>query len=184
MQNSFLIGKTIYLRPIDRADAPTIQPWINDPDVRRHLLAYRPMNLQGEEDFIDNLRKSDDSVPLGIVIRESDRFIGTCGLHKIDLKNRQSAFGIVLGVKDEWDHGHGTEATRLIVGYGFDTLNLHRIWLHVAEDNARAIHCYEKVGFQREGTLRQDHFRAGRYWDTIVMGLLQDEWRGTIPTAS
>jgi RimJ/RimL family protein N-acetyltransferase len=127
VQNPFLIGKIIYLRPLERADAPTVQPWINDPDVRRHLLAYRPMSLQAEEDFIDNLRKCEDSVALAIVVRETDRFIGVGGLHKLDFKNRQAAFGILLGVKDEWDHGHGTEATRLIVDYGFATLNLHRI---------------------------------------------------------
>src|SRR5262249_14422848 len=127
--------------------------------------------------FIDNLRKVEDSVTLAIVVRETDRFVGIGGLHKIDSKNRQAAFGILLGVKDEWDHGHGTEATRLIVAYGFATMNLHRIWLHVSEDNARAIRCYEKSGFRREGTLRQDHFRTGRYWDTIVMGLLHNEWQ-------
>jgi RimJ/RimL family protein N-acetyltransferase len=177
VQTPFLIGKTIYLRPLERADAPIVQPWINDPDVRRHLLVHRPMNLQGEEDFIDRLQKSEDSVALAIVVRETDRFIGVCGLHKFDLKNRQAAFGILLGVKDEWDHGHGTEATRLIVEHGFATLNLHRIWLHVSEDNARGIRCYEKVGFQREGILRHDHYRAGRYWNTIAMAALRDEWQ-------
>jgi UDP-4-amino-4,6-dideoxy-N-acetyl-beta-L-altrosamine N-acetyltransferase len=177
VQNPFLIGKTIYLRPLERADAPTVQPWINDPDVRRHLLAHRPMNLHGEEDFIDKLQKSEDSVGLVIVVRETDRSIGVCGLHNIELKSRQAALGILLGAKDEWDHGHGTEATRLIVEYGFDTLNLNRIWLHVFEDNARARRCYEKVGFQREGILRQEHYRAGRYWDTITMAILRDEWQ-------
>jgi hypothetical protein len=59
----------------------------------------------------------------------------------------------------------------------FDTLNLNRLWLHVYDSNPAGIRCYEKVGFKREGVLRQDHFGEGRYADTIVMGLLRDEWK-------
>ena len=63
-----------------------------------------------------------------------------------------------------------------ITFYAFRTLNLNRIWLHVFEFNERALRAYEKVGFVREGVLRQDVFREGRYWNTVVMGILRDEW--------
>jgi len=178
MQNPFLIGKAIYLRPLEREDAPTLLSFVNDPDVTRHLLLHRPMNLQAEQDFIDGLTADEDQVVLGIVLRDGDRLIGSGGLHKVDWRCRQAGFGILLGVKDEWGRGHGTETTRLVVDYAFATLNLNRVWLHVFEDNARAIRCYEKVGFRREGLLRQDYFRAGRYWDTITMAVLRDEWPG------
>jgi RimJ/RimL family protein N-acetyltransferase len=56
-------------------------------------------------------------------------------------------------------------------------LNLHRVWLHVYEFNPRAVRVYEKVGFRHEGRLRQAIFHDGRYWDTLVMGLLHAEWR-------
>jgi [ribosomal protein S5]-alanine N-acetyltransferase len=72
--------------------------------------------------------------------------------------------------------GYGSEATRLLVRHGFETLNLHRIWLHVYEYNERGIRAYERVGFQREGVLRQDRFYEGRYWNTLVMGILREEW--------
>ena len=60
--------------------------------------------------------------------------------------------------------------------YAFETLNLNRVWLHAFEYNKGGLRAYEKVGFKREGVLRQDCFREGRYWDTIVMGLLREEW--------
>ena len=113
-----------------------------------------------------------------IVAREGDVPLGMTGLHKIDPRHRHAEFGIMLGDPDRWGQGHGSEATRLMVRYGFETLNLHRIWLHVYEDNARGIRAYEKAGFRKEGVLRQDCFREGRYWDTIVMGLLREEWPG------
>jgi UDP-4-amino-4,6-dideoxy-N-acetyl-beta-L-altrosamine N-acetyltransferase len=177
MRIPFLIGSTTYLRPLEREDAAIILPWVNDPEVTRHLLLHRPINLRAEEDYIDRLYQSEQDVYLGIAIRKDDRLIGGCALHRIDAKNRSTSFGIFLGDKDSWGRGHGTEATRLLVGYAFETLNLNRVWLHVFEDNAGAIRCYEKVGFQREGLLRQDYFRAGRYWNTVVMGILREEWQ-------
>jgi RimJ/RimL family protein N-acetyltransferase len=178
VRNPFRVGELIYLRPLEREDAPTIAPWINDPDVSRNLLQYLPLNVRAEEQFIDRLYQDDQQTALGIVVKETDRLIGVTGLHKHDHRSRQASFGILLGVKTEWDKGYGTEATALVVRYAFDTLNLNRVWLHVFEDNARAIRAYEKVGFRREGLLRQDNFRDGRYGNTVVMGLLREEWAG------
>jgi RimJ/RimL family protein N-acetyltransferase len=117
-------------------------------------------------------------VHLGIALRESDRLVGATGLHHTDLRNRHAAFGIVIGEKDFWGKGLGSEATRLVVGYAFGTLNLNRVWLEVYEYNPRAARVYEKAGFRVEGRLRQDTFRDSRYWDTLVMGILRDEWHG------
>jgi [ribosomal protein S5]-alanine N-acetyltransferase len=176
MKNPFLAGHRVYLRPLEHADAPSFVPWLNDIAVRRHLVVYRPTNLASEEAFIEGINKSGHDVALAIVERNDDRLIGVAGLHRIDPKNRQAAFGIFIGRADARNRGLGTEATALIVGYGFDTLNMNRIWLHVYEDNVAAVHVYEKLGFKREGLLREDYFREGRYWNTVVMGILRSEW--------
>jgi diamine N-acetyltransferase len=176
MTNAFLVGANIYLRPVERADAPTFVGWLNDAEVTRYLLAYRPMTLRAEEDFIDRAGEGDDVI-LGIVLREGDRLIGGTGLHQIDQRCRRACFGIFLGDKESWGKGYGTEATRLLLGYAFGTLNLNRVWLHAFEYNERGLRCYEKIGFRREGVLRQDTFRDGRYWDTVAMAILRDEWQ-------
>jgi RimJ/RimL family protein N-acetyltransferase len=180
VQNPFLVGATTYLRPLEKADATVLLPWVNDSEVTRYLTLHRPINLKSEEDFIERLTQKEEAVFFAIVIRDGDRLIGGCGLREIDAKNRSASLGIFIGAKDVWRRGHGTEATRLTVGYAFDTLNLNRVWLHVAEDNERGKHCYEKVGFRPEGLLRQEHYRAGRYWNTVVMGILREEWQ--VPT--
>ncbi|MBI4636449.1 MAG: GNAT family N-acetyltransferase [Candidatus Rokubacteria bacterium] len=177
MRNPFLIGTKIYLRPLEREDAALFVPWINDAEVNRTLNRYRPMTLEAEEEFIQSLVKSEHDLALGIVARQTDRLIGATGLHRIDFRNHHAAFGIVIGDKNEWNKGYGTEATGLLVGYAFGTLNLNRVWLHVYENNPRAIHVYEKVGFKREGVLRQDRYQEGRYWDAITMGILREEWK-------
>ncbi len=175
MTNPFLVGASVYLRPLGRADAPAFLTWLNDAEVARFLLAYRSMTLRAEEEFIDNLGQGDD-VTLGIVLREGDRLIGGTGLHQIDQRCRRASFGILIGDKGAWGKGYGTEATRLMLGYAFGTLNLNRVWLHVYEYNERGIRSYEKVGFRREGVLRQDTYRDGRYWDTVAMAMLREDW--------
>jgi RimJ/RimL family protein N-acetyltransferase len=176
VQNPFLIGTKIYLRPLERTDAPVIAPWFNDPDVRRTVLAYRPLNLRAEEELIDKLTQDEQVIVLGIVVPPADLLIGVTGLHHIDFKNRHAAFGIVIGDKAAWGKGYGTEATRLIVQHAFETVNLNRVWLHVYEFNERGIRTYERVGFQKEGVLRQETFREGRYWNTLLMAILREEW--------
>ena len=176
MTNPYLIGDRIYLRPLERADAPTVVAWFNDPEVRRYLQVYRPMSVQAEEEFLEKLGRDETHLALGIALKETDQLIGAAGLKDIDFKNRHAAFGITIGVPTEWGKGHGTEATALIVRHAFLAMNLNRVWLHVYEFNTRGMRAYEKVGFRKEGVLRQDTYRDGRYWDTIVMGILRADW--------
>ena len=175
MRNPFLIGPAVYLRPLELDDAATILPWFNDPEVTRLLRRCRPITLAEEQEFLQRLRSAETEVRFGIALREADQLIGTAGLRGIDDRNRHSEFGISIGEKQHWGKGHGTEATGLVMRYAFQTLNLNRLWLHVYEYNARAIRVYEKLGFRVEGRLRQDTFREGRYWDTLVMGVLREE---------
>jgi RimJ/RimL family protein N-acetyltransferase len=167
MVNPFLVGQRVYLRPFQRADAPVLVRSMNDPAVRRSLLLERPITLEEEEEFLARLTGNKEMVLLGVVARDGDRLVGSTGLSAIQPSSRQAQFGIFIGGSEEWGKGYGTEATELMVGYGFETLNLNRIWLHVFEDNLRAISVYEKIGFAREG----------RYLDRLSMAVLQEEWR-------
>jgi [ribosomal protein S5]-alanine N-acetyltransferase len=176
VKNPYLVGSTVYLRPLEREDAPLIVPWFNDREVTRTLHFRRPVNLQFEEEFIAKAYQDEHKLVLGIAVRADDRLIGTAGLHEIDFKNRHASFGLSIGEKSEWGKGYGTEVTRLLVEHAFGSLNLNRVWLEVHADNLRGRRAYEKVGFREEGILRQEQYREGRYWDTIVMAILREEW--------
>lgn len=178
MLNPCIIGERLYLRPLEIADAPIAAAWMNDPEVARTLKHRPPVSLKDEENFILQCNQRPDELVLGIVLKDGDRLIGSTGLHRIDPVNRSAMFGILIGVKELWNQGHGCEATRLVVRHAFDTLNLHRVCLHVYEFNPAGKRVYEKIGFRQEGVLRQDIWRDGRYWDTYVMGLLRSEISG------
>jgi len=177
MRNPFLIGERLYLRPLELGDLEACLRWINDPEVTRTLALYRPLNSLREREWLERLYKDDRDIVLAIILKESDKHIGNVGLHRIDWKDRRAELGILIGEREEWGKGYGAEAIELMLDYAFTKLNLHRVFLRVYANNPRAIRCYEKIGFRREGVLRESHFAEGRYWDTLVMGILQREWR-------
>jgi RimJ/RimL family protein N-acetyltransferase len=128
-----------------------------------------------EEDWFDRYQAArDHEVRLGIVLEDSSELIGAVYLTQIDWVNRSAYFGLLIGEREHWGQGYGTEATRLAVEHAFFDLNLRRITLHVLEDHDRAIGVYERVGFEREGVLREAVYKDGKYRSLVVMGLVRD----------
>lgn len=177
MRNPFLIGDRIYLRPLEEEDLDRCMRWINDPEILTTLGRRFPMSRALEREWITSQYKSEKDLSLAIVIKDGDLHIGNCGFNSIDYLNRKAVFGILIGEKDNWGHGYAPEAAKLILGYGFDELNLHRISLEVYSHNKRAQRAYERVGFIHEGAMREAYFRNGRYYDNLIMGILRSEWR-------
>ncbi|HZZ83910.1 MAG TPA: GNAT family protein [Anaeromyxobacteraceae bacterium] len=171
-------GARVRLRALVRADAPALASFVNEPLVRRTALLAGPVTVQQEEDFVLRVRASAVDAVFGIELREGPRLVGVAGLHAIDRGSRSAQFGIFVGVPELWNQGYGTEATRLTVSHAFRALQLHRVWLHVFTENAAGIRCYEKVGFAKEGLLREAVFHEGRYHDLVVMALLRQDWDG------
>lgn len=174
-----IYGKRVRLRGAEREDLPTFVRWLNDPAVRQGLDTHLPMSLAREEKwFEDMMAHLPEEQVLVIEVKRGSKWtpIGSCDLDDIRWKDRNAEIGIMIGEKKYWDKGYGQEAMLLLMAHGFDTLNLHRLYLYVFEDNARAIHAYEKIGFVHEGRLREDEFGDGAYKDVLLMGMLRSEW--------
>jgi RimJ/RimL family protein N-acetyltransferase len=183
MNNPFLIGKRLYLRPIELDDAPRLVRWLNHPEVRRHLARQTPLNLIAEEAFLRKTSTSATDRVLLIVLRggivadlPADLPIGVIGLHGIGTPVGSCELGIAIGEPGRWGQGYGAEAIDLLLGHAFGDLALHRVALHVDADHARGITCYAKSGFVKEGTLRGHAFRDGQFVDTLSMSILAPEW--------
>ncbi|MFE3796219.1 GNAT family N-acetyltransferase [Nocardia tengchongensis] len=180
-----LTGPTVSLRPFTAADVDAMRAMLRDPHVRRLTGSVHDeaAALEAEDSFeLDRLRqwyltRSDqsDRLDLAIIDAATGECVGEVVLNQWDPGNQSCNFRILLGPAGQ-DRGFGTEATRLIVGYGFESLLLHRISLEVYAFNPRARHVYEKVGFRAEGT-RRDAFRYEGTWiDAILMSILAPEW--------
>jgi len=166
------------LRAIEREDVPRFVRWFNDPEVRQFLTMYRPLSRAEEERWVESLASRREDVVLAIEVRAGDQWvhIGNVGLHRIDWKNRTATLGIVIGEREYWGKGYGTEAVRTMLRYAFEELGLNRVELETYSFNPRAIRCYEKAGFKREGVRRQALYRNGKFHDVILMGILRDEF--------
>ena len=181
-----MTGSQVSLRSLTGEDAVAFVPWVNDPEVTRTLaVGAAVMDKQAEQAWIERTNASESAVLFGIVVQETDRLIGSVGLSQIDFRHRSASLGMLIGEKSMWGKGYGTEATRLVVRHAFEELRLNRVQLQVYEYNLRGIRVYEKVGFRREGVLRQEHVYDGRFWDTVVMAILREEWekRPTLPAS-
>lgn len=173
-------GKRVVLRALEPGDAECCHRWMNDPEVTHNLAMRYPLSLPQEQAWVNCDR--DPLKDLHLMIELTDGTpIGACGLGGAGNVERSASLGISIGEKEYWGQGYGTDAMLTLCGFGFDQMNLHRIWLHVYPFNPRGIRCYEKCGFQHEGRLREAHFRHGQYHDILVMGLLAGEFRERWP---
>lgn len=172
------VGELVRLAPRSREDIPIYTRWFQDYEVQRLLSpgVLVPMSSEAETAWYERSLNDENSYHFAIRALADDRLLGNCSLFGIDQKNRLATFGNVIGEKDCWGQGYGSDATRTIVRFGFLELNLNRIQLDVYDYNKRAIRAYEKVGFLHEGTRRQAVFREGEYHDNLIMAVLRDEW--------
>ena len=138
-----LKGEKVVLRPYKRSDINDFLRWFNDAEVVQYFGAYLPITDIAEEKFIEDLatkiQAGTDVVFVIEAIDDDNRPIGSIGLERINPTNRHAMFGIARGEKSHWEKGYGTEATRLILDYGFRQLNLHRIYSGALAFNERSI---------------------------------------------
>jgi RimJ/RimL family protein N-acetyltransferase len=176
-------GERIYLRAVERDDLQRCHIWMNDEGITGTLAMRYPMSLAREADWVERATRGQDPSELtfAICIAEGDRHIGNCGLVQIDRDNRTATLGIFIGEKDCHGRGFGEEAVRLLCRFAFEEMDLHKIRLDVYATNPGAARTYERVGFLREGLLREETHRRGRRIDVIRMGLLRQELRPPAP---
>jgi RimJ/RimL family protein N-acetyltransferase len=174
-----IFGKRVRLRAIEKDDLPRFVAWLNDPEVRRNLILYQPLSMGQEELWYESILKEPvDEQPLCIDIKDGDKWVhaGNISFMQLNQHDRSAEIGIFIGRKDFWNKGFGCEAMRLMVGHGFNDLNLNRIYLRVYETNPNGERCYEKAGFKLEGRLREARFHEGKYIDMLMMSILKREW--------
>jgi [ribosomal protein S5]-alanine N-acetyltransferase len=184
MERPFLIGRLVYLRPLQSDDAEHFAEWLNDARVTRTLRARGPITIEAEREWIARVTRDPAHMVCALVRRRDDRMIGSAGLHGIDTQARSAEYGIHIGIPAMWGKGYGTETTRLLLEHAFRTMNLHRVWLRTHADNHAGLRAYEKAGFGVEGVQRDAVFRDGGYKDMVLMAILRPDWERSIGEGS
>jgi RimJ/RimL family protein N-acetyltransferase len=171
----FLRGAKTILRPVDKSYAPLFQKWVNDPDVRKFVLNTLPADLQREEEWVDSISKNQNQVV--VIIEDFEgKPIGTMGLHNIRWVDGVATTGALIGEKDYWNQGYGTDAKMILLHYAFGNLGLRKICSSVKAFNKRSKAYQEKTGYQVEGIRRKQILYNGRYYDEILMAIFKAEF--------
>lgn len=175
LQNPFLVGERIYLRPLEPArDNHLYSTWMNDAETRRYFSIYPTSDTHGKE-RLEQLYKDGKHIIFGVALKSDNQLIGLVGLKDINNLNQSAEFYNIVD-RRYWGHGYGTECTKLMFHYGFMELNLNRIQTQDMEENVGGQRADEKAGMHYEGTLRQVIFRFGKYHDVRVYSLLRAEY--------
>jgi RimJ/RimL family protein N-acetyltransferase len=171
-------GEKIILAPVQREYLPKYVEWLNDWEVSKFLAPGIPfsLNIEDETKWFESHHNDDKNQIFAILAQPENVLIGNCGLHQLDWKNRGCVFGIVIGDKNYWSKGYGTDAARTLVRFAFEQLGMNRVELEVYAFNPRAIRTYEKAGFKRDGIRRQALYRDGTFHDIYLMSILRQDW--------
>ena len=164
----------IRIRKFERTDIPKKVEWINNPENNQFLHYDIPICVEKTEKWFDSHLGEDTRYDA--VIEADGIPVGTIGLLAIDWKNSKAEYYIAMGETDYKGKGVAKEASRLILEYGFRTLGLNRIYLFTEVKNIAAQMLFERVGFLREGIIRQDITSHGKYVDRIAYGILREDW--------
>ncbi|AVR00352.1 hypothetical protein OBCHQ24_15525 [Oceanobacillus iheyensis] len=170
-----IIGELVNIRALDRTDSKTILDWVNNPELKYLTGTVYPISEIEHEKWFENKLMEKVNKAFGIEDKNTRDLIGVIGFTNTDLINRSTELYVYIGDNNYWGKGLGTDAVKSIVKFTFDELNLHRISLVVFSYNTRAIKAYEKVGFIKEGIMRDGVYKAGKYHDKVIMAIIKEE---------
>lgn len=174
-------GKKIILRAYKDEDIDKAYKFVNDKELIKNLspgIGF-PTTYKEEVEFINSQKKnSKGTYDFAIEVIENGEYIGGCGINDVNWQTRVAIVGIMIGNKDYWNNGYGTDTMNTLIRFVFQEMNINKIRLQVYSFNKRAIRCYEKCGFEIEGILKDEIYKEGKYYDEIVMSLFRKQWDG------
>jgi RimJ/RimL family protein N-acetyltransferase len=166
----FLERNEIGLRPVEESDLPMLQAWRNNPGTREPFREYRPLNMINQKRWFDSL---DDRCIMFVIM--AGRPIGVCGLTSIDRHNRNAELSFYIG--ESVHEGQIHEVIELLLDYAFKEVGLHRVYAEQYEGLPNTGWSLERHGFEQEGILRDVVFKHGRFWNSVIMSMLEDTQR-------
>lgn len=167
----------VYLRALEPSDYETTIRWRRDSGIWEMLAGRKYFVSESfERDWLEKASKSSSDIKLAICDVQTNLHIGNIYLSNIDFFNKSASTAKLIGNKEYWGKGYGTEATLLILYHAFYDLGLERVESRILSTNKASIRVQEKCGYQIEGVLRKAAFKAGELQDVVIMSILKDEF--------
>lgn len=180
MRTPFLVGETVYLRPLESDDGPRAARWLQDAEIDGRFAAGLPIGDEAARRLVETLARDERQIGIAVARRADDALIGAVRLYKLNTQRRSGGYRLALAPASELGRGAADpvtrQVTRLVLAYAFEVLNLNRVFVHLLASDRAARSRYGKAGFIEEGVLRQEAFRGGSYEDVVVTAILREEW--------
>lgn len=176
--NRIVMDFRIYLRALEPDDYLITSEWRKDEEIQNMVGGPKFfVSKEKERQWVLNTINDTNRMVLGICLKENDKLIGTVNIQDINWINRSAHVPILLGDKTEWKKGYASEARFLALKFAFEERGLHRVWALVLEDNEPSLKLHERIGYKKEGVLRDSVFKAGRYQNQVYLSILEDDFR-------
>lgn len=173
-----LRGDKIQLRAVEHDDLPRMRDWRNQPQLRRHFREFRELSLTNQDQWFARMTSSANDF-MFVIERAADREpLGVSGLVYVHWVLRSADISLYLGADDLYIDGVGgyaEDAARTLIRYAFDNLNLHKVWTELYSFDTKKVELFTRLGFHRDGVLRDNAFEDGRYHDSYIYSLLQTD---------
>lgn len=169
----------LFLRELADEDADALFSFYSDPDTMRYWNTPPMEHAHEARLLIERARQSaaeDTAYRWALVPRAGGSIVGMCGLSSLSLPHRRAEIGYMLG-RPHWGQGYMREALDAVLTHAFDTLGLHRIEAELDPRNGASERLLERLGFVREGLLRDRWRVEGEVSDSLYMALLRPAWR-------
>ena len=169
-----LVGERVRLVPIEAEHLQAARRWVNDPEVAEGVLRCLPVHVRDQQRWYEAAVDRPDRFVFAVETLPDGRHIGTTGLYHVDWIHRRGEFWLIIGQPEDRGQGFGTEVSRLVLSYAFDSLNLNKVYAHVDEANAAAAAAYARAGFKDEALLVAEYYIRGTYRNVRRMCVLRE----------
>lgn len=172
-----ILGKYVGLRALEKEDLPQLMEWRNNPNMRKFFRETDEINSFNQEKWFESVvAKNSIHKMFAIVKSDTNELMGACGLCYIDWVNRSADFSIYLGYENLYiDEKLAIEAAQLMRDYGFDILNLHRLWAEIYSIDDPKKDFFDTLSFTLDGTLRETYWYEGKWHDSLFYSLLSTD---------
>lgn len=178
-----LIGNRVGLRAVEEPDLELLRDWRNIPDFRKHFREHRELGMANQKAWFAKLSASPNDFMFVIVDLKNQEPIGACGLLYTSWVIRSADFSFYIGRDAAYidDDGDAADAARLLIEYGFNDLNLNKVWMELYEFDQRKLDFFlKRFGFTTDGKLPDNCFCDGRYWDSYLISLRASQWKSQV----
>lgn len=173
-----LVGSKLSLIPFkEESISERYIGWLNDPEINRFLeVRFVHQTYETVLAYVNSFYGDAEKYMWGVYPNATNYLIGTATLSEINRNHGRGVVGLMIGEKEYWDKGYGTEIIKLVVDYAFKRLGLHKVMAGVIDGNQASIKAFQKAGFEIEGRGKSHLFLDGEYYDHIYMGIISENY--------